>query len=63
MNTKKFNFVYITICKENGKCYVGSHCTDKEDLDFNQYYGGGLYFLYFCILQYEIKLDHHMLYL
>jgi group I intron endonuclease len=38
---RKFNFVYLTICKINGKCYVGSHCTDNETLDFNQYYGGG----------------------
>lgn len=38
---RKFNFVYLTICKINGKGYVGSHCTDKEDLDVNRYFGGG----------------------
>lgn len=38
---KKFNFVYLTICKINGKCYVGSHSTNNEDLDFNKYFGGG----------------------
>ena len=38
---RKFNFVYLTICKTNGKCYVGSHCTDNETLDFNRYYGCG----------------------
>lgn len=41
----KFNFVYLTICKINGKCYIGSHYTDNENLDFNRYYGGGIYFL------------------
>ena len=38
---RNFNFVYLTICKSNGKCYVGSHCTDREDLDINRYFGGG----------------------
>lgn len=42
---KKFNFVYLTICKINGKCYVGSHCTNNDNLDINKYYGGGLYFI------------------
>lgn len=37
---KKFNFVYLTICKINGNCYVGSHCTNKENLD-PWYFGGG----------------------
>jgi len=39
---KKFNFVYLTICKINGKCYVGSHCTNNENLDFKKYFGGGI---------------------
>jgi len=42
---KKFNFVYLTINRVNGKCYIGSHCTNNENLDFNRYYGGGVYFL------------------
>jgi group I intron endonuclease len=37
---KKFNFVYLTICKINGNCYIGSHCTDKENMD-PWYFGGG----------------------
>ena len=49
MNSKKFNFVYLTICKINGKCYVGSHTTNNENYDINRYYGGGV------ILQKAIK--------
>jgi group I intron endonuclease len=40
-NIKKFNFVYITICKINGKCYVGSHCTNNAKLDDGKYFGSG----------------------
>jgi len=40
---KEFNFVYLTINKINGKCYVGSHHTKNENLDENKYYGSGVY--------------------
>jgi hypothetical protein len=35
---KKFNFVYITINKINGKCYIGSHGTDDKN---DKYLGSG----------------------
>jgi len=39
---KKFNYVYITVNKINGKGYVGSHGTNKEK---DNYIGSGLIFL------------------
>lgn len=36
---KKYNQVYITICKINGKCYVGSHASNKEK---DAYLGSGI---------------------
>lgn len=43
---KKFNFVYITINKVNGKCYVGSHGTENEN---DKYLGTG------TLIKYAIK--------
>jgi len=45
MKENKYNFVYLTINKINGKCYVGSHTTNNDDLNINKYYGSGIYFL------------------
>jgi group I intron endonuclease len=35
---KKYKIVYVTICKINGKCYVGSHASNKE---IDGYLGSG----------------------
>lgn len=40
---KKYNFVYLTINRINGKCYVGSHSTDNDNLNEKKYYGSGIY--------------------
>jgi hypothetical protein len=39
---KQYNYVYITINIINGKCYVGSHGSNREN---DKYIGSGLYFL------------------
>lgn len=39
MKEKKFNLIYVTICKINGKCYIGSHASNKEK---DSYLGSGI---------------------
>jgi hypothetical protein len=44
MSEKQFNFVYVTVDKTTGKCYVGSHCTnDLNCYKTAKYLGSGIY--------------------
>lgn len=51
MKEKKFNLIYVTICKINGKCYIGSHAANKEK---DPYLGSGI-ILWNAIKKYGIN--------
>jgi group I intron endonuclease len=48
---KKFNQVYITICRITGKCYTGSHASNKQ---YDSYLGSGI-LLWNAIKKYGIE--------